>query len=421
MKKIVTLLVCVALALLMSCSKDDSPTMDSSFVNDDDIGDSMNEEDNAFFESISVPNPTLQEMTGADGNPLGKNFNTSILNNLINTMLLDAQGICAQKLFIKYPEEGEFGPEHFGIAYSYGQRNFLKRLPPPGKGANPIHKQYSVYGTDCSGFVLNLIKAGGVNVANFEVGTFVEEFSKALKNDKVYNKLKLENLHSLPIAQIKNGDFIIWNGIEPILNIPKKHMGIASVLTGNLGKIMFQSNGIKNPENEEKQALNLGLGRGAHPINLVEAFKAVNKAGKENYWGLNYEVYRLTEITTDPTPTPSPTPSPAPTPFDNSLIIGRWKLTSYIINGRESIGFLDACEVDDIWVIMNNNIVIQDEGATKCDPDDPQIVGTGTYSINGTQFTGIGPEATLTYTIIVLNSTTLQLSGYNEKVTFIRL
>ncbi len=106
-----------------------------------------------------------------------------------------------------------------------------------------------------------------------------------------------------------------------------------------------------------------------------------------------------------------------------------WKMTAatidppLVINGTPINDFyaqLEACDKDNIVKYNSNNTVINDEGATKCDPASPQTT-TGTWSFNSTEtiITEDGESADL----LELNETTLKMSvidnidGINYKFT----
>jgi len=71
-----------------------------------------------------------------------------------------------------------------------------------------------------------------------------------------------------------------------------------------------------------------------------------------------------------------------------------WKLTTRSQVVTDSTGnsttdnTIDACEMDDTYKFTSDNNFIRDEGATKCDPTDPQTE-TGTWALtdNDTKFT----------------------------------
>lgn len=63
-----------------------------------------------------------------------------------------------------------------------------------------------------------------------------------------------------------------------------------------------------------------------------------------------------------------------------------WKLKSILINGVESIGFIDSCDLDNFTRFNTNNTYTDDEGATKCDTADPQTSqGIWSWAANETQ------------------------------------
>jgi hypothetical protein len=67
-----------------------------------------------------------------------------------------------------------------------------------------------------------------------------------------------------------------------------------------------------------------------------------------------------------------------------------WTLTSDFINPgididadghteNELTNVLLPCEKDNLMIFRTNNTIDEDEGSTKCDPSDPQLVTTGTW------------------------------------------
>lgn len=70
---------------------------------------------------------------------------------------------------------------------------------------------------------------------------------------------------------------------------------------------------------------------------------------------------------------PSPTPAPAPAPTKTQIITSKnWKIVSMDINGTDIMPMMPACEMDNYLSFKTNNDYIENEGATKCDPSDPQ-------------------------------------------------
>ena len=70
---------------------------------------------------------------------------------------------------------------------------------------------------------------------------------------------------------------------------------------------------------------------------------------------------------------------------DNTTLItaGKWKLTAETTAGTNSFTTKPACEKDNTFAFATDGKVAFDEGATKCDPLDPQI-STGTWAFSGT-------------------------------------
>lgn len=74
------------------------------------------------------------------------------------------------------------------------------------------------------------------------------------------------------------------------------------------------------------------------------------------------------------------------------LTAGNWLTTAITINPGVDIGNgviltdlfsqLDACEKDDLLIFNTNGTVTADEGAVKCDANDPQSVNDGTWTIS---------------------------------------
>jgi len=84
----------------------------------------------------------------------------------------------------------------------------------------------------------------------------------------------------------------------------------------------------------------------------------------------------------------------------------------------------DACSKDDRYVFRANNTYEFNEGLTKCDPSDPQIIDTGTWSFtnNETKLLIDGDEFTivsLTDSNLILSSQeTVQGITFQVKITF---
>jgi hypothetical protein len=93
------------------------------------------------------------------------------------------------------------------------------------------------------------------------------------------------------------------------------------------------------------------------------------------------------ETTEDPTPTLS---------RSELLIAGNWQMTSgtivppikidlfgQVITISDFMEFMDSepCEKDDLIIFNTNGTITNDEGATKCDPADPQTTAGGNWAL----------------------------------------
>lgn len=81
-----------------------------------------------------------------------------------------------------------------------------------------------------------------------------------------------------------------------------------------------------------------------------------------------------------------------------------------------------ACDMDDLFMYTANGLTINDEGATKCAPADPQIDTCGTWKFieNETKLVEIatGPPVVFdTFNIVSLTATTLTISYTDSWLT----
>lgn len=85
-----------------------------------------------------------------------------------------------------------------------------------------------------------------------------------------------------------------------------------------------------------------------------------------------------------------------------------WKLTSVLNNGVEFIQLIDSCELDNIRRFSTNNTYTEDEGATKCDPADPQTTsGIWSWAASETQLI---TDTVDTFNVVVNSGTMLKIS-----------
>jgi len=110
------------------------------------------------------------------------------------------------------------------------------------------------------------------------------------------------------------------------------------------------------------------------------------------------------------------TPTPAPTKTE--LLTGKnWKVTAFTSNPAidwtgtgvmvtDIYAQMQACEKDDLFMFNTNGTTTDDEGATKCNPADPQTT-SGTWAFNSTQ-TIITVDGMDDFNIETLSATTLK-------------
>lgn len=97
---------------------------------------------------------------------------------------------------------------------------------------------------------------------------------------------------------------------------------------------------------------------------------------------------------------------------DNTTLIttGKWKQTAETTAGVNTYASMAACEKDDLMSFTAAGVTTFDEGATKCDPADPQTE-TATWAFSGTdKKTLILTQSgiAITCTISELTATTLK-------------
>jgi hypothetical protein len=82
-----------------------------------------------------------------------------------------------------------------------------------------------------------------------------------------------------------------------------------------------------------------------------------------------------------------------------------------------------SCEKDDQIIFRTNNTYEENEGATKCDPSDPQIISSGAWAFtnNETKIT-VNVEVTIDQldenTLIVSSSEVYSGTTYYSRITF---
>lgn len=104
-----------------------------------------------------------------------------------------------------------------------------------------------------------------------------------------------------------------------------------------------------------------------------------------------------------------------------SIIINAngWKLTSEIRNGQEVITNMAECDKDNIFMYKADFTVTENEGATKCDPNNPDIKRSGTWEFSEDETRiKIGVLTQVPLQIVKLSPTQLTISTGGPDNTF---
>jgi hypothetical protein len=104
-----------------------------------------------------------------------------------------------------------------------------------------------------------------------------------------------------------------------------------------------------------------------------------------------------------------------PVPFDSNVLVGDWKLTALTASNASTqndvYDDLPACITDNIFRFTSSGTFTEVEGATKCDPGDPDTADEGTWMIQGAEFSYTDKhQATAFFMIITLSQTTFTVS-----------
>ncbi len=136
----------------------------------------------------------------------------------------------------------------------------------------------------------------------------------------------------------------------------------------------------------------------------------------------------------DPEPTPV-TPTPTPTQSNTQRLTGKnFKMTALTVDPAifgvtDFYSQLDDCQKDDLIRFDTPNVFKEDEGATKCNTNDPQTKsGTWVWNTDETIITTVVGSETTSYTVLTNDGTTLkvryteEISGtkYNATATYVK-
>lgn len=113
-------------------------------------------------------------------------------------------------------------------------------------------------------------------------------------------------------------------------------------------------------------------------------------------------------------------PADNPKTATEYLTAGNWKMTALTVNPGINFGGgtitnfyaqMPACTTDDLTKFNSDGTITDDEGATKCDPGDPQSTTEGTWVLsedNSTLTMDYPEEDPTVLTIVELNGSSLK-------------
>jgi len=204
--------------------------------------------------------------------------------NLLLAKMLGTALILTNRNMFNYPDEGPDSPAQHGLAYSYGQKDYTKRQPPPASDLTICRE--SIYGLDCSGFIYQLAKNAGVTLTNDPYGECNAQFesdtltwANAFRNSADYQKLHTEDLGKLPVADIQVGDLIFWLRD----NLTSYHVGMVLYASESAGAAVYMSCGCATGCDEQGCIDNFSDKRGPRQVLLSDP-KWFNK---------NYKILRI--------------------------------------------------------------------------------------------------------------------------------
>jgi hypothetical protein len=103
-----------------------------------------------------------------------------------------------------------------------------------------------------------------------------------------------------------------------------------------------------------------------------------------------------------------------PQPSQATLLVGTWKLTALTGNNQDAYSTLQDCEKDNLTIFGKDGTYTENEGATKCNQTDPQVIQTGTWSLieNASKLKISYPDGTSDiFMLTAITSTSLKLTS----------
>ncbi|MFZ9942645.1 MAG: hypothetical protein ACO3O0_03465 [Bacteroidia bacterium] len=99
--------------------------------------------------------------------------------------------------------------------------------------------------------------------------------------------------------------------------------------------------------------------------------------------------------------------TPSPTTNTTKLCNKNWKIVGLTVDGTDLLPLIPGCQLDNLFKFITDGSLVYDEGATKCDPNDPQTTsGTWSWASNETKLVIDGD----TSDVVTNSGTVLKLS-----------
>ncbi|PKQ66566.1 lipocalin-like domain-containing protein [Raineya orbicola] len=123
-------------------------------------------------------------------------------------------------------------------------------------------------------------------------------------------------------------------------------------------------------------------------------------------------------------------------PSPQEKILGKWKITAWTMKASNSptifdlYAIMDACTKDNYLEFRTGNVALENEGATKCNPSDPQeTTGSYTLSADGKTLTFTEGGNTTNSEVLELSNTTMKLKNvqtdsgvtYTSEISFTKI
>lgn len=291
MKAIKFLVIVITLGVLFStCSENDN--VEPNQIPSDSVDLPLTDETAAFLETVKDTVIRLEDIILEDGQnvrsfleenapeflqayPSGRVGRTKALTpreqrKMYLSKMLAFGTFLADRSKHVYAAGGKDKPFQFGLAYSWGSKDYNVRQLPPTVEPNGCN-DLKIHGLDCSGMIWAMTQSANLTVVpkyNFFVKYIsnVQKWTNAFKESADYKDLKMKDMGRLGEDKMKNGDLILWN----------RHVGIY------INGWFYQSNG-----GSEKPRCNgnLSLSSGPRIISLHEVLSWNELA--------SYKVFRI--------------------------------------------------------------------------------------------------------------------------------